>query len=48
MVIGIMFVIMFVLFLLTVPVAIAIGLSSSIALLFIDMPIGFVAQQYFA
>ena len=47
MVITVMFVLMFVLFLLTVPVAVAIGLSSSAALIMIDMPIGFVAQQYF-
>lgn len=47
MVITVMFVLMFVLFLLTVPVAVAIGLSSSAALLMIDMPIGFVVQQYF-
>lgn len=47
MVITVMFVLMFVLFLLTVPVAVAIGLSSSAALIMIDMPIGFVVQQYF-
>lgn len=47
MVITVMFVLMFALFLLTVPVAVAIGLSSSAALIMIDMPIGFVVQQYF-
>lgn len=47
MVIAVMFIIMFVLFLLTVPVAISIGLASSFALVMIDMPVGFVTQQYF-
>ena len=47
MVIAVMFILMFVLFMLTVPVAIALGLASSVALVMIDMPIGFVAQQYF-
>lgn len=38
---------MFLFFLLTVPVAISIGLASSIALQMTKMPIGIIVQQYF-
>lgn len=47
MVVGVMFALLFGLFLLTVPVAPAIGLSASAALLVADMPIATIAQQYF-
>lgn len=43
-----MFIIMFVLFLLTVPVAISLGLASSITVLGMHMPLGLVAQRFFS
>ena len=43
-----MFVIMFVLFLLTVPVAISLGLSAAVTVLGMDMPAGLVAQRFFS
>lgn len=48
MVVAITFIIMFILFLLTVPVAPAIGVASSIGLIVADMQIGTIAQQLFA
>lgn len=43
-----MFVIMFVLFLLTVPVAISLGLSAAATVMGMDMPAGLVAQRFFS
>ena len=47
MIIG-MFVIMFVLFLLTVPVATSLGLASAVTVLGMQMPAGLVVQRFFA
>ena len=46
-IIGIMFIAMFVLFFLTVPVAISLGLASTLAVLQMDMQFGFIAQRFF-
>lgn len=43
----VMFIVMFVLFLLTVPVAVSLGLASSITVLGMNMPAGLVAQRFF-
>ena len=43
----VMFIVMFVLFLLTVPVAVSLGLASSITILGMNMPAGLVAQRFF-
>mgnify|MGYP001023271050 CR=1 FL=1 len=45
--IAMMFVIMFVLFLLTVPVSTALGLSSIITAIGINLPVGLITQRFF-